>query len=249
MAYIIAHRGASAELPENTLPAIQRAIELEVDFIEFDIRLSWDGIPVVFHDITTCRTANPGKRHIMTDLLFSDIRKLDAGKWFHLDYTGHHVPTLEEILQLPRGPIGLMIEIKEELVEPKLIAKAVLSAIKAQPQQEGTGPIIIGSFSPDILAEFKRIAPEIELIGILKNISKIPLFLKLKTTHLAIKHTSITKELVEDLNQKGIEVWSYTVDDFNEAKQFEDWGVKGIITNDPRNVGQALRSAEQPVAR
>jgi len=242
MVYIIAHRGASAELPENTLPAVKKAIELEVDFIEFDIRLSRDGIPVVFHDITTCRTANPGKRHIMTDLHFSDIRRLDAGKWFHIDYSGHQIPTLEEILRIPRGPIGLMIEIKEELVEPKLIARAVISTLKSYPQNEGSGPVIIGSFSPDILKEFQRLAPNLQLIGIIKNISKIPSFLKLQLNHVAIKHTRITQELVHDLKLKGIEVWSYTIDDPSEAKQLNDWGVCGIITNDPRKISKSLRS-------
>lgn len=236
MPYIIAHRGASAELPENTLPAIKRAIELKVDFVEFDIRLSRDGIPVVFHDVTTSRIATPGKRHILSDLHMSDIRQLDAGKWFHEDYAGHHIPHLEEILRLQRGPIGLMIEIKEELTEPKLIARAVVSSLRAQPQKEGCGPILVGSFSPDILREFQRIAPDIQLIGIIKIPSKIASFLKLQLARLVIKHTLITPELVNDLKQKEIEVWSYTIDHPSEAKQFIEWGVNGIITNDPRKI-------------
>lgn len=241
MTYVIAHRGASAEAPENTLPAIKKAIELHVDFIEFDIRLSRNGIPVVFHDITTCRTANPGKRHIVADLDISDIKRLDAGKWFHTDYAGHPIPTLEEILHLPRGPIGLMIEIKEELAEPKLIARAVVNALEAQPQKEGSGPVIIGSFSSDILREFQRLSPEVSLIGIIKNPSKIPYFLPLKLKRLAVKHTRLNQSLVHDLHKKHIEVWSYTIDCPSEAQHLIDWGVSGIITNDPRKIISFIR--------
>lgn len=236
MAYIIAHRGASAEAPENTIPAINKAIALNVDFIEFDIRLSRNGTPFVFHDPTACRTLKPGKRLLITDLYSSHIKTFDAGKWFGMEYAGFQVPTLLEILMLERGKAGLMIEIKEEHVEPKVVAKAVMQTLDIVGEQEYSGPTMIGSFSPEILHAFQKISKNVHLIGILKNMSKISHFLKLGLKHLAVKHTRITEADIARLLKLGITVWSYTIDDVDEAHKLINWGVSGIITNDPRKL-------------
>jgi glycerophosphoryl diester phosphodiesterase len=100
---IIAHRGASKFAPENTLPAIQKAIDLGVDYVELDVRHTSDGIPVLMHDRTIDRTTS-GSGEI-AQISLAELRELDAGSWFHERFQGTRVPTLEEALTLMRGKI------------------------------------------------------------------------------------------------------------------------------------------------
>lgn len=236
MVEIIAHRGVSSEAPENTLIAISKAIELGVDYIEIDIRLSRDGVPIVFHDSTTCRSANTGTRHLVSDMYSRDLKKRDAGKWFGEEFAGEPVPTLEDVLQLERRGVGLMIEIKEEHVEPKIIAKAVLHAIDNSKQSHENGPIIIGSFSPEILKRFQQYAPHQKLMGLIHQKSKLSHFEPLGIKHVGLYHKIINEHLISDLHYKGIRVWTYTVDDIEEAKALISIGVQGIISNNPRKL-------------
>lgn len=103
---LIAHRGASAEAPENTLAAFRRALEIGVDGIELDVYVSRDGVPVVVHDPEL-----PGLGKV-EELSLADIRKFDAGGWFDRRFAGEKIPTLDEVLKLPLGKTFLMIELK-----------------------------------------------------------------------------------------------------------------------------------------
>ena len=125
MVEIIAHRGASKESPENTLSAFQRAIELGSDYIELDVHLSKDGIPVVIHDTHLSRTTNHILNERVNDKTLKEIKALDAGLWFNEAYIGEKIPTLEEVLLLDRNKTGLMIEIKKSHSSCKKIVKAV----------------------------------------------------------------------------------------------------------------------------
>ena len=107
---IIAHRGASAEAPENTLAAFRRAIELGADGVEFDVRLAADGVPVVIHDATLKRTAGIDRR--VADITSAELARLDVGSWFnrhhgHLAdeaYALERIPTLERVLDFLHDP-------------------------------------------------------------------------------------------------------------------------------------------------
>jgi len=107
---IIAHRGASAEAPENTLVAFRRAIELGADGVEFDVRLAADGVPVVIHDATLKRTAGIDRR--VADITSAELARLDVGSWFnrhhgHLAdeaYALERIPTLERVLDFLHDP-------------------------------------------------------------------------------------------------------------------------------------------------
>ena len=107
---IIAHRGASAEAPENTLAAFRRAIELKPDGVEFDVRLAADGVPVVIHDATLVRTA--GLKRRVADLTSAELAKIDVGSWFnrrhpHLAneaYSDEGIPTVTNVLELLQPP-------------------------------------------------------------------------------------------------------------------------------------------------
>ncbi|HID15455.1 MAG TPA: glycerophosphodiester phosphodiesterase, partial [Candidatus Atribacteria bacterium] len=109
---VVAHRGASAYEPENTLRAIRRAIEIGADVVEIDVRLTKDGYPVVIHDETVDRTTNGSG--LVNEFSLDELRKLDAGK-------GEKIPLLSEVLDLVAGKINVFIEIKvDEAVIPSL---------------------------------------------------------------------------------------------------------------------------------
>src|SRR5215831_9399959 len=106
----IAHRGASAYAPENTVAAFDEAVRLGAKAVEFDLRLSADGIPVVLHDETVDRTTNgtgPVSAHSRFDLL-----PLDAGSWMHARFAGTRIPTLDEALMAIGPHVRPVIELK-----------------------------------------------------------------------------------------------------------------------------------------
>ena len=153
----IAHRGASGEAPENTIPAIRLAVEkYKVDRVEIDLRLTQNGIPVVIHDATLERTTNgEGK---VRQYPLAELKRWDAGFWFdpegkrEFPYRGKGIviPTLEEVLTEFPGT-SFCLEIKEKEVEA---AGKVLEVIRRIPKK---GPLLIGSFHGRITRELRRI--------------------------------------------------------------------------------------------
>jgi len=109
---VIAHRGFSSLAPENTLAAMELAISSKAHRVEFDVQSTRDGVPVVLHDDTLERTTN-GKGRVC-DKTYQEISKLDAGSWFHPDFRGERVPTLDMVLELCKGKIPVNVEIKSE---------------------------------------------------------------------------------------------------------------------------------------
>lgn len=107
---VICHRGLSSQAPENTLPALERAIQAGCDAVEVDLRTTRDGVVVLMHDSTIDRTTNgQGK---VAQLDYEEIRALDAGGWFSDQFRGAHVPTLEEAITLAKGRARLYLDIK-----------------------------------------------------------------------------------------------------------------------------------------
>ena len=108
---IIAHRGASAYAPENTLAAFRKAIELEADWFELDCTLSKDGEVVVIHDDTVERTTG-GVPGAVADYTLAELQRYDAGSWFDPAFAAERIPSLAKALDLARQKIGVYIEIK-----------------------------------------------------------------------------------------------------------------------------------------
>ncbi len=108
---VIAHRGASAYAPENTLVAFEKAIEMHADWFELDCTMSRDGEIIVIHDDDLERTTD--KLGAIRDLTLAEIKQADAGTWFDPRFAGEKVPTLDEALDHAKGRIGVYIEIKD----------------------------------------------------------------------------------------------------------------------------------------
>jgi glycerophosphoryl diester phosphodiesterase len=229
MVKIIAHRGASVEEPENTLASINRALEIGVDYIEIDVQLSEDGIPVVLHDNTLCRTTNAPPVHHVRQTSSSKIKAFDAGAWFHGKDTTHRIPTLEEVLALDFGSTGLMIEIKDDRNHD--LSSAVFQLLK----DNFVKKFVIGSFSPESLAYYHGKFPLIDLIGIIDRFEHAESFHKLNIRRLAFDHEAIQEEQFKKLSHQFDELWAYSVDDEKRVQELTSLGVRGIITNNPRS--------------
>ena len=110
---LIGHRGANKIAPENTLKAFQKAIDLKADYVEFDVHQSKDGEIVVIHDSKTLRTT--GYKGVIEEMNLKEIKELDAGE-------GEKIPTLDELLHLTKGKIGLQLEIKTPGMAQKIVS-------------------------------------------------------------------------------------------------------------------------------
>lgn len=213
----IAHRGASAYEPENTLRSFKRAIEMKADMIEFDVRLSRDGHLVIVHDERVDRTTNGDG--MVKEKTLSELRKLDAGK-------GERVPTLEEVINFARGKTGFVIELKEPGTEG-----GVISLVK----EDGLiGDVFIVSFHRDLIKRVKDLEPRIRTGLILYS---SPDLIRLAKDCLADAvapfHDFVVKDLVQEVHDSNLILITWTVDSREEAEKLKDMGVDGIVTNKP----------------
>lgn len=233
---IIAHRGVSGIAPENTLKAFSLAASIEADYIEMDLRLSKDGIPVVLHDSSLKRTT--GMKKLIHTLSLSEIKKLDAGKWFDETYAGEQVPTLEQVLMTVGQSTGLMLEIKHCPQPPDMVVDAIFRTLKNF--ELSLPPLIIGSFSLSIIEKIKQHAAKfpkkIKTIGILEKHNMIAPMINHGVDILAVWHKILTPGLVQTIISHGLPTWAFTVDDVALARFLASIGVRGIISNFPQRL-------------
>lgn len=233
---IIAHRGASDAAPENTLSAIRKALELDVDFVEIDVRLSQDGVPILMHDESLARIAGSEHAPHVHHLSLPQLLEVDAGNWFHPKFSGEKIPTLAEVLALSWRSTGLMIEIKECPQTPEEVVAAVFDVLLGC--KHALPRLVIGSFSLHTLLEVKkhlhRLKEPAEMIGIPEKWDMIIPFIEHGTHRLAIWHKLINPTLMHLLqHEKKIDVWTFTVNDVADAQSMISLGVKGIICDAP----------------
>src|SRR3954469_21711707 len=153
---IIAHRGASFDAPENTLSAINLAWEQGADAVEVDVHLSRDGRVVVIHDSDTRKTARV--KHKVCDQDWSELQKLDVGRWKGRKWTGERIPDLEQLLA--SAPSG-----KRLFVEVKCGAEFLEAASKLLTPQTAAALVIIG-FCLETMKQVKQRFPALEVCWI-----------------------------------------------------------------------------------
>lgn len=238
MTLLIAHRGVSYEAPENTLSAISRAIDLRTDWIEVDLHITKDGVPVVIHDSSLMRTTNNKDPVCVEDLTLAELKKLDAGSWFSPSFAGEQIPTLEEVLALDRKGVKLMLEIKKGRSSAEELCSKILSVLPSQDES-----IILGSFEPDIMSYL--LTTKYSVIGIIEESRFIETFLQMGIKHLALWSKILEPRLTERLHEQGVMVWVFTVDDLKTAEFLKALGVDGIISNNPRFLREHVLSVKR----
>jgi glycerophosphoryl diester phosphodiesterase len=236
----IAHRGASAVAPENTLAAFERAKALGADGIEFDVRLCSDGVPVVIHDATVDGTTNGSGR--VADMTLTRLKELDAGSWFSPAFSEEPIPTLTETLETVGGKLLLTIELKGEGLVNWGLARAVVDVIK----QHGSGKgVLLSAFNPLILRGVQKIAPDIPT-ALLYTSASLPRFASLvaRRSYAALHpHVAIVdRGHMTWARRQNYRIHVWTVDDPGEMRRLIRWGVDGIVTNVPDQLCRLLGS-------
>lgn len=241
---VIAHRGSSQVAPENTYPAIKRALQDQADGIEIDVQLSKDQQVVVIHDEWLNRTTN-GQGFVYHSTS-AQLKKLDAGSWFHKKYRKTQIPLLEEVLQWVQPyPIELHIELKNNLFPYQGIEEKVIKLVsKFQLEHK----VVISSFRRDSLELCKQISPTIRT-GYLCWSTLAPLLenkewedLRLYSIHPSI--SLVYQDEITQLQRMGLKIYPYVIERKFELQKCLRYGVEGIFTNSPNRVKQLLLEEE-----
>ncbi len=238
---LIAHRGVSSEAPENTFSAFERAVELNLPWVELDIQCSQDGHLVVFHDDDLVRTASPSSAHSIANLPLSDLRRFDVGSWFAPRFAGERIPTFEEVLQWrsQQAPqLGLMVELKSLGGCPKLLVEKSLGHLQ---RLSNGSPTLVGSLDPRLIAHLIRCHPNDSIIGIAESMADLDLYLKMGLARIALSEKLATPKKVAELLLRGLTLWVWTVDERSRADELARQGVQGLITNAPGALTAHLR--------
>ena len=165
---VIAHRGSSSDRPECTLAALRRAIEVGATASEVDVRLTRDRQLVILHDQTLDRTTN-GTGKIGSKTL-AEVRGLDAGSWFDAKYRSERVPTLREVLEVGRGKIDVLLDLKEQ---GEAYDRQVAKSVKKYGSSKKT---IVGVRSVAQARRFRRLLPKSRQLGLIPDPASIESF-------------------------------------------------------------------------
>ena len=235
---LIGHRGVKDLSPENTINSIDLAKKLGLNWIEIDVKISKDLVPILLHDDTLKRTAN--KEGLPIDYFYKDIKKLDAGYNFYNEATKIYIPTLQEVLLFcNQKNISLNIELKPnkgfEKENIKSIAK-VLSNVNFY------NHYYFSSFDCNSLIMMKEILPNANYGLLVDNFKKTRTFSDIKMIAkkynffcCGLNNKIINSEIIKEMSDNSIVVNAYSEKNLSVSSAKELWekGVNSIFTDDP----------------
>ena len=252
----VAHRGASAYAPENTLAAVRLGVDMGADFVEVDVQMTKDGHLVLMHDTTLKRTTDAEVRFprrspwSVKDFTLRQIRLLDAGSWYDEDrFRGEKVPTLAEVLDtLESGPAGLVLEVKKPELYPG-IGQKIADQLAARPAwRDGRKPLIVQSFDWDFIRDFRQVMPNVAL-GLIGTPSTDSLASHAQYADLINpKYGSFDAAYLRRVHERGMRAYGWTIDDPAEMRDAVELGVDGLISNRPDVVEREWGSASSRAA-
>lgn len=233
---IVAHRGASRDAPQNTIPAFQLAWEQGADAIEGDFHLSKDGEIVCFHDADTKRVA--GTQLVVRQSTLAELKQLDVGATHGVAFNGTRIPTIAEVFAtIPQGK-KIFIEVKcgAEII-PTLLNEIDQSGLTQE-------QIVVISFNKQVIQQLKIKAPQYKaswlcsfnkqetgeitpaLATVLKTLKQI------QADGLS-SNTAVPASVIEAVSQQGYEWHVWTINDLNTARRMQALGVLSITTDVP----------------
>ena len=226
---VIAHRGASAAAPENTIAAFERALTDGADAIQLDVHLSRDDHPVVIHDPTLERTTNgwgPVRGHTMREL-----KRLDAGAWRGAAFAGQRLQTLQEVLERFRGRTKFWIELKGG---PDLYPDVEERIVGLLEVYDVIDEALVQTFDPAALARLRAFSRELSLGAVL---ARAPLDVE-RDVPLVASAVCPSAEILgaperEAIRRSGRQCHVWTVNEPALMDRLVDWSVDGIITDRP----------------
>jgi glycerophosphoryl diester phosphodiesterase len=225
---IISHAACGGHAPENTLAGIRKAIELGAEGIEIDVQASDDGVPILMHDLTVDRTTN-GSGEVAA-LSLPELRALDAG--------GEPVPTLAEVLDLTKGKVLLIMEIKQPGIEQH-IAHIIH-------EKQALDDVMAWSFYPAALEGMRAAEPQIPCALLVAGESMAiwekmrSLAVKLGVQGVSVFAPAIDELIAEDCRRRGLALYTWTPDSEAEIERLLRLGVDGVCSNYPDRVVSVL---------
>ncbi|CAN5448072.1 glycerophosphodiester phosphodiesterase [soil metagenome] len=213
---ILGHRGASVAEPENTLESFEAAFKSGADGLEFDVRTSLDGVPVLSHDRSFERRAGDARN--IDEMTLAEIKTIDVGR-------GYRVPTLAETLELCAGRGFLDIEVKQPGIEQQ-----VLEALEGY-----AGSWAISSFDWHSLVEFRRRSAMIELWPLAVQFSDalFDVATEIGAKGIAMHHSQIDEVTSAGCENQRFQITAWTVNDREEADRLRALGIFALCTDVP----------------
>jgi len=243
MPLIIAHRGASAFAPENTMAAFRLAKELGADGIELDVMLSADGKLVVIHDQSVERTSNgQGK---VNEMSWNELGALDAGSKFDIRFNGEPIPQLEQVFEELGGHFLINVELKNYATPRDQLTEKVIDLIRKMGLNES---VVLSSFNARNLLQAENLETRIRRgLLTLPGLPGIPYRSWLgKRYHydaLHPYHKDVNMKMVNRLHAEGKKVNVWTVDKPEDLCRMRDLGVDMVICNDPAHAREIIEAA------
>ena len=241
---IIGHRGCAGYAPENTLEGIHTAADMGVEWVELDVKLTKDQVPVIFHDDKLDRTT--GTSGFIAQMDYADLKELDAGSWFGESFIGVKIPTLEEAVDvLIERDMGLNLEIKPCPSREKETAEAALDMLSTI--WDDHDKLLISSFSHvslevafDMAESWHRgfLLPDHTQEEWIENWTEMAKHLQASTINL--NGNTVTRELVEDALDLELPVLAYTINEPDRGRFLQSWGVDGFFSDVPDVLQETL---------
>ena len=231
---VVAHRGASAVAPENTLAALRVAAEAGAVWAEVDVQSTSDGVLVLVHDDSWQRTAGIASAVAATD--WDAVRRFDAGSWFGTAFQGESVPTLDEVCDfvLAHGNFHLNLEIKSP-ENHRDLGRRVLAALR---RRDVLDRVLCTCFDAAVVEDLAEAEPRLRC-GYLAAMPIERRHARVRTFAIHAEALLASPEFIDRVRQEGGAVWAWTVDDPVVAAQLVRRGVEAIITNRPDRLLQS----------
>jgi glycerophosphoryl diester phosphodiesterase len=232
---VLGHRGGRGEgwPAENTLPAFQRALAEGADGVELDVRLTADGVPVVFHDKTLARATNGADARKLQRVALADLPLLAGGE---------RIPRLVEVLDLMRGYI-VNVEIKADVSPATLLGDVpdrlrLVRATAAVVKKAARVEVVCSSFDPLVVVALAAVLPRTPRAILVdkstpRAASALPIAMRPAVVAAHLEDSLITAARVERLTRAGLRVVAWTVNDPARAAALSKLGVSWLITDDP----------------
>ncbi len=230
---VTAHRGSSMDAPENTMSAINLAIQDQADYIEIDVQQTKDGKLVVLHDSNLQRVA--GVDENIWELDYEEVRKLDVGSWFDSKFSEERVPCLEEVIKAVKGKIKLNIELKLNGYDQELAVEVV----KLVDEQKFVEECVTSSADYNTLLKVQELNPEIAT-GLIMT-TAIEHVDQLKVDFYSVQPLVATIDFIHQAHANGREVHVWTINELTQMKTFLNRQVDNIITDTPKTLRGLLQ--------
>jgi glycerophosphoryl diester phosphodiesterase len=245
--WIIAHRGAMCEAPENTGSAFDTALAYPIEGMEFDVQISKDQVPVIYHN-KTLRKIN-GKQKRISDFLYEELKKFDWGRWYSKDFTGEKLVTLDQMISGYCRKTRLLIEIKSyekkaSAEKLQILTLSVLETIRKRVPDSYMENIFILSFDLNILNYAYKQAPHLNYVLNLYKPLSIPEENRLYPDYLygiCSQINTLTKEFVRSSHERELSVMTYSCNTARQVNKALNLCLDVIMTDRPGWIVEHLK--------